>query len=145
MKAFDHLRRFFLRFRYPVSLPEDVAKALGITISNFITFEQFVAYLTQPSCRPTRLAKFMHRKKAEEAFQNANSKEYFKGSSLFSFYFSEGWLEFALEFDADSRLRRVYVQHKQIKQDRGVEILLGYHQELAPAFHRKAIYPTPQT
>lgn len=127
MKAFDQLCRFFIRFRYPVSLPEDIAQALGINLSNYITFEKFVGQLTCPSCAPTRLKKFMSREKAEEAFQNAHCKEHFKKTSLYSFYFSQGWMEFVLEFDDQSRLRRVYLHHKDIKHDRGVEI------QLAPA------------
>ncbi len=124
MKAFDQLCRFFLRFRYPVSLPEDVARALGLEISNYITFEQFVNTLTSPTFKVTQLVKFMPRNKAEEAFQHAQCRETFKNSTLFSFYFTEGWMEFMLEFDNDSRLRRLYLHHKSIKQERGVEIKL---------------------
>ena len=61
MKAFDHLCRFFIRFRYPISLPEDIAEALGINLSNYITFDKFVSLLTCPSCKPTKLHKFMPR------------------------------------------------------------------------------------
>ena len=124
MRAYDHLCRFFLRFRYPVSLPEDIALSLGLQISNFVTFNQFVDCLTSPRCRPTRLHKFMSREAAEEAFQNAHTKEYFTNSTLFSFYFPEGWLEFTLEFDEDERLRRLYLNHKHIKFERGVELSL---------------------
>lgn len=124
MKAFDHLRRLLLRFRYPVSLPEDVSKALGLDISNYVTFDQLVSLVTSPSFMPTTLSKFMPRNKAEEAFKHAQCKECFKRSSLYSFYFSEGWLEFLLEFDDHSRLRRVYMHHKDIQQDRGIEIPL---------------------
>jgi hypothetical protein len=114
-----------------VTLPEDVAKALGIYISNYITFDKLVHLLTCPSCRPTRLKRYMTREKAEEAFQNAHCKELFKGTSLFSFYFPEGWMEFLLEFDNQSRLRRLYLRHKNIKQERGVEILLAAINEYA--------------
>jgi len=124
MKTLDLLYRFLVRFRYPVTLPEDVAMALGIQVSNFITFEEFVSRLTSPNCRPTRLLKFMPREQAEKAFQHAQRKEPFKQNSLFSFYFKEGWLEFILQFDDQSRLRRIYLQHKQIKQDEGIEIPL---------------------
>lgn len=125
MKAFDHLYRFFLRFRYPVSLPEEVASALGVKISSFLTFDEFVRCLTAPTCRPTRLSKFMPREKAEAAFQSALRKERFKQNSLFSYYFSEGWMEFVLQFDEQSRLRRIYLQHKHIQEDRGIEIPLN--------------------
>lgn len=127
MKALDRFSRFFLRFRYPVTLPEDVAKALGIDISNFLTFDEMVCCLTNPSLCPTRLEKFMLREEAEEAFMEAQRKERFQQCSLYSFYFNEGWLEFKLEFDACSRLRRVYVQHQKIESEEGVEIHLLEH------------------
>ena len=125
MKAIDRLYRFFIRFRYPVSLPEDIANALGIELSNFVTFEEFVERLTCPTCRPTRLSRFMPRDRAEAAFQTAQRKEHFKLNSLYSYYFSEGWLEFVLEFDENALLRRLYLHHKNIKQDRGIEIALN--------------------
>lgn len=125
MKAIDCLFRFFQRFRYPVSLPEEVADALGVKLSNFITFQEFVDQLQNPTCRPTKLIKFMPREKAEEAFRGALRKELFPQNSLFSYYFSEGWMEFVLLFDEQSRLRRIYLRHKQISQEEGIEILLN--------------------
>jgi hypothetical protein len=124
MKIFDSLYRFIVRFRYPVSLPEDVAKALGVEISNFLTFDEFVTHLTSPSCRPTSLRKYMKRESAEEAFQSAQRKEQFRENTIFSYYFNEGWLEFVLLFDEQSRLRRIYLQHIRIHNDRGIEIPL---------------------
>lgn len=116
--------RLFLRFRYPVSLPEDVAKALGVSFSNYISFEDFVKKLTCPSCQPTKLKKFMPREEAEAAFHEALRKERFQHNTLFSYYFNEGWMEFVLQFDEHSRLRRIYIQHKKIVQEEGIEIPL---------------------
>ena len=124
-RALDCFSRFFLRFRYPVALPEDVAKALGIDVSNFITFDEFFSCLTSPSCCAKRLTRFMPRMQAEKAFSGAQRKEHFHRSSLFSYYFNEGWMEFNLEFDNDARLRRVYIHHRSIDQDRGIEIHLA--------------------
>lgn len=124
MKAFDLVYRFLLRFRYPVSLPEEVASALGIDVSNFVSFEEFVSVLTSPTCRPTRLTKYMSRERAEEAFKTALRKERFKRNTLYSYYFNEGWLVFILQFDDQHRLSRIYLQHKRIKQDRGIELSL---------------------
>lgn len=125
MKAFDHLYRFFIRFRYPVSLPEDIAHALGVETSNLLTFNEFVTQLTSSDCRPTKLTKFMPRKTVEDAFNGALRKERFNGKSIFSYYFNEGWMEFVLLFDEQSRLRRIYIQHKLIEQEEGVEIPLN--------------------
>jgi len=125
MKAFDLLYHFFLRFRYPVSLPEDVANALGINVSNFLTFDEFVSQLTSSSCKPTSISKFMDRSQVEEAFKGALLKEHFNEKTIFSYYFSEGWMEFVLLFDTQSRLRRIYIQHKHIEQEEGVEIPLS--------------------
>lgn len=119
--------RFFLRFRYPVSLPEDIADALGVNFSNYLTFEELFVRLTSPDCCPKRLMRFMPREQAEKAFVTAQRKERFAQNTLFSFYFNEGWLEFSLHFDNDARLRRMYIQHKKIKQHRGVEIPLMLH------------------
>lgn len=124
MKALDFLSRFFLRFRYPLSMPEDVGDALGIQISNWVTFQEFVSSLTSPNCRPTKLKKFMPREKAEEAFLSAPIKEKFQHNTLISYCFNEGFVEFILHFDEQSKLRRIYLQHKGIKHDRGFEIPL---------------------
>lgn len=124
MKAVDLFRRFLIRFRYPITLPEELAKALGIDLPNFITFDELVERLSCPNCRPTTLARFMHRQKAEEFFLHAHCHERFKHSSLFSFYFTEGCLEFVLQYDNHSLLRRMYIQHPRLKQERGIEIRL---------------------
>jgi len=113
-----------MRFRYPVTLPEDVAQALGIEMSNFVTFEEFVKCLIDPQCCPTRLMKYMPREKAEAAFGTAQRTERFCQDTLCSYYFNEGWMEFILKFDEKERLRRLYLLHKQIKEDKGVEISL---------------------
>ncbi len=130
MKAWDSLSRFFLRFRYPISMPEDIGTSLGIQMSNYITFHEFVTKLTSPACKPTKLLKFMPREKAEEAFFGAPLKEKFRNNTLVSYCFNEGWVEFVLHFDDNSKLRRIYLQHKDIKQDCGLEIPL-HSMELA--------------
>jgi hypothetical protein len=126
MKAFDWLFYVFHRFRYPASLPEEIAGELGVKLSNFLTFEEFVSFLTNPSCQPSRLQRFMDREMAEAVFESAQRKEKFGRSSLFSYYFHEGWLEFNLCFDEQARLRRVYLQHKHIAAEQGVEISLSH-------------------
>ncbi len=126
MREYFIFSRLWVRFRYPVSLPEDVANALGMPISNSLSYHDFIDYLTHLTQTPTRLAKYMPRELAEEAFQTALRKEKFCNSSLFSYYFNDGWMEFVLQFDDQSRLRRVYIQHKDIIQDEGVEIPLAH-------------------
>lgn len=124
MRAFDLLYRFFLRFRYPVSLPEDIARALGIELTCYLTFEEFFSRLHNPNFRPTRLKKYMPRELAEDAFSSALRIDRFSQKSLFAYYFNEGWMEFVLQFDEHARLRRVYLQHKYIQDDIGLEIFL---------------------
>lgn len=126
MIAFDWLYQFILRVRYPISLPEDIALDLGINAPNFLSFEEFVANLTNPLSRPQKVSRFMPREVAESAFQNAQRKEKFSRNSLYSYYMYEGWLEFSLYFDEQSRLRRIYVQHKLLAAERGVEIPLNH-------------------
>lgn len=120
MKALDSVARFFLRFRYPASMPEDIAASLGITISNSITFDELVRALT--CCCPTRLMRFMPREQAEEVFCNALRKECFQTTTLISYYFNEGWMEFSLQFDNQSRLRRLYIQHKYLQDNYEIKI-----------------------
>jgi hypothetical protein len=125
MRTFDLLYRFFLRFRYPVSLPEDIATALGVDLSSYLTFDEFVSRLKCPHFRPTRLKKYMSREQAESAFCSACRVDRFNQKSLFSYYFNEGWIEFVLQFDDSARLRRIYLQHKLIQDDLGLEIPLN--------------------
>ncbi len=115
-QVLDPFLRLFVRFRYPVSMPEDVAADLGFTISNFLTFPELMNYLTQPHQRPAKLKRFMPRKEAENVFRCALRKELFQQNSLFSYYFNGSWMEFVLQFDEESRLRRVYIRHKDLKQ-----------------------------
>jgi hypothetical protein len=122
MKAFYPLSRLFIRFRYPVSTPEDVATDLGFDISNYLTFQEFTNYLINSKHRPTKLIKFMPREQAEEIFQAALRKEKFKQNSLFFYYFNGGWMEFMLQFDEQSRLRRLYIRHKDFKQQYEIPI-----------------------
>lgn len=124
MKWYNSFLQLITRFRHPVSLPEEVAEALGIQFSNLQPFESLFTHLTCPSCTPRRLHKFMLREKAEEAFQHALRKERFHNTSLFYYYFNGHWLEFRLQFDDESMLRRLYVQHRRIKHDSGLEIPL---------------------
>jgi len=124
MKLRSWLYHAILRLRYPVSLPEEIATDLGIMASNFLTFDELVCQLTSVASRPKRLKRFMPREKAEAAFGSAQRKEKFGRSSLFSYYFHEGWLEFHLHFDEHSRLRRMYLQHKDIDHEQGIEIPL---------------------
>ena len=112
LKPFVHL---FCRFRYPVSMPEDIAD-LGLKISNSLTFQEFIGFLTNPHHSPTKLIRFMPREQAEDMFRLALRKEKFKQNSLFSYHFKGGWVEFFLHFDEQSRLRRLYIRHKDIKQ-----------------------------
>lgn len=66
----------------------------------------------------------MPRSEAEALFISAVKKERFRYESMYSYYFSDSWMEFVLHFDQQSRLRRVYLQHRDLKQEEGIEILL---------------------
>ncbi|HEY4832828.1 MAG TPA: hypothetical protein VIH61_09755 [Waddliaceae bacterium] len=110
MHLLESLTRLISRFRYPVSLPEDVAHDLGMYLPNSLNFQEFLQILASPQQRPAKLRKYMSRTLAESTFESALKKEAFKSCSLFSYYFNKGWLVFALYFDEDSRLRRVYLQ-----------------------------------
>lgn len=126
IRSLAFVYRFLAHFRHPVSLPEDVSNALGITFSNFLSFPEFIHQLTSPNTIPSRLFKYMSRDDAEEAFETALRKERFAYTSLYSYYFNDSWLEFMLQFDDEDRLRRIYLYHRdiQIRQGEGIEISL---------------------
>ncbi len=129
MKLATKAAHVLVRLRYPVSLPEEIASALGIDICNSLRFKKILNLLTSPGCCPTTLARFMPRDVAERAFTGALRKDCFSKSSLFSFYFPDGWMEFELQFDEISRLRRIYVHHKLISHHHGFELPLKDHFE----------------
>lgn len=122
MKILKPLFRLLVRFRYPVSMPEEVASDLGLNISNSLSFQEFIHCLTDPGHRPTKLTRFMPRNEAEEIFRCALRKERFQQNSLFSYHFKNGWMEFILQFDEQSRLRRLYIRHKDLKQKHEIGI-----------------------
>lgn len=121
---FKILQTLLCRIRYPISLPEDIADSLGITLSNQLRFQEFVKALSGPETFPTRLCRFMPRELAEKAFKKALRFEQFSEKTLISYCFQEGWLEFTLNFDREERLRRIYITHCLINEERGIEIPL---------------------
>lgn len=129
MSIFTRVVDTLARFRYPVSLPQDIASAVGIEIQNTIRFRQLLSLLTSPSASPIKLTKYMPREQAEYAFRSALRRDRFPQSSLYSFYFNEGWLEFELQFDHLSRLRRVYLHHKLLYNSHGHELPLCCYTE----------------
>lgn len=122
MKVLKPLLSLFVRFRYPVSLPEDVAADLGINMTNSLSFREFIHRLTDPVHRPTKLTRFMPREEAEDIFRSALRKERFQQNSLFSYHFKGGWMEFILQFDEQARLRRLYIRHKYLKHKHEIRI-----------------------
>lgn len=120
----SYFSHFTLRFRYPVSMPSEVADALGIELSSKNTLEELIRQLLELKCRPQGLMKYMKREAAENRFQNAVKKERFNQKTLFSYYFNQGWVEFMLQFDDESRLRRLYLYHYSAGTPRGIEIPL---------------------
>jgi len=122
MKVLRPLLHLLVRLRYPVSMPEDVAADLGLNITNSLNFKEFMCCLTDPSRRPTKLTRFMPRDQAEDTFRLAKRKERFQHNSLFSYHFKGGWIEFVLQFDEQSRLRRLYIRHKDLKQKHEISI-----------------------
>lgn len=124
MQLLETISRFLTRFRYPVTLPEELASDLGLHLSNSLSFEQLLKELSMPSAMPTTLWKWMPRSSAEGVFRGALKKEIFCNSALFSYYFNQGWLVFTLYFDEDSTLRRLYVQCPVCESIDGFDISL---------------------
>ncbi len=124
-KSRNFIQRFLLRFRFPVSLPEEIADALGVYLPTKATVDELLTRLTTKGCQPTRLMRFMPRLKAESAFRTARRSDRFARTTHFAYYFLDGWLEFCLHFDSEDRLRRLYIHHRSLNAERGVEIPLG--------------------
>lgn len=116
LRIFKPFSDLLLRLRYPFSMPEEIASDIGLSITNYCSFDEFIACLTNPSQRPAKISRFMPRENAEDLFQTALKKEQFRHNTLFSYYFKDGWMEFVLQFDEQSRLRRLYILHKDLKQ-----------------------------
>lgn len=122
MTAYDNLCRLIMRFRYPFSIPSDIASALGIQTSHFITFNKLISCLTNPDCKPATLSKYMPRSQAESTFGTALRKERFQNESLYSYHINGKWIEFVLHFDDQARLRRLYLSHKDFKEKHEITI-----------------------
>lgn len=115
MGLYKRLNRLFQRIKNPISLPEDIGKDLGIQILyNELSFKDCIHNLVDEGCCSKFLCKFMPRGEVEPLFKSAIRKEKFNDSSLFSYYIYDGWLAFKLIFDSKDRLRRVYLQHKEL-------------------------------
>lgn len=124
MQLFAGVTRLISRFRYPVSLPEDVAHDLGMQLPNTLNFQQFLKLLTSPHQRPSKLRKYMTREVAEATFGSALKKDVFRSCSLYSYYFNKSWLVFSLYFDEKSRLRRVSLQCPTFHSFEGFDLTL---------------------
>lgn len=135
MDLLENLTRLLSRFRYPVSLPEDVSHDLGIYLPNTLSFQNFLKLLASPHHRSTTLRRYLSRSQAEGALKSALRKETFKSCSLFSYYFNKGWLVFTLYFDEKARLRRVYIQCPACEAIEGFDLPLDEEPILAKAPH----------
>lgn len=116
--VFGRLSAFFLRWRYPVSTPQEVFKALGMDLPTPTDFQEFIQQLDFSHKQIKNFFRFMPREEAEAYFSSAVKKERFRHQSLYSYCFKstqkDCWVEFILDFDQHSRLRRMYLEHKEM-------------------------------
>jgi len=124
MSLVKSLTRLINRFRYPASMPEDIAQDLGYHFSNALTFQELLQILSSSAYRPEHLWRMMPRPLAEMTFRYALKKETFHSSTLFSYSFHHGWLVFALYFDEHARLRRLFVQCPACVAQKNFDIFL---------------------
>lgn len=134
-KAFLHVGRMMGRLRYPVSLPQEVADAVGFRGAPVFSFRELLQRLTNPGCVLYNFIRMMPREVAEGLFEKAARKESFGAYSIYSYYFRQGWLEFVLHFDDMGRLRRVYLQHRSIRSPSGQELVLRSPQANIDGYH----------
>lgn len=120
------IKRFVECVRYPVSSPHDVLSALGVQEdARDLNFHQFLKKIITRA--PKRLCRWMTRDEVEKCFSSAYKKECFHHTTLVSYYFLQGWLEFILEFDQSKSLRRLYVQHPLLNSSQSIELELPDH------------------
>lgn len=110
----ERLRTALIRIRYPRSMPEDIAAALGISSDQPVDWQQVLSHLQGSGWAPPRLHRLMARVHAEAAFSSALQIEEFTHTALCSYHLAGGWLTFDLHFDLDQRLRRLYVRHPSL-------------------------------
>lgn len=118
MGLLKKLSRVIQRIKNPISLPEDIGRDLGIQVLyNELSFQECVDQLISKNLASKYLSRWMPREEAERLFKSAVRKEVFQDTSLFSYYIYKGWLAFKLIFDDQNRLRRVYLQHCNLKHE----------------------------
>ncbi len=123
--AITHMK---VRMRYPYALPSDIGTSLGQSIDDSITFPLLLKILSNLQ-EPRSLARFMNRDRAEKSFILATRCERFTTSTLYSFRFNEGWIEFELHFDEEDKLRRLFILHKEIVSCDRIEIPLSKEED----------------
>lgn len=123
--SFTKITRALAHFRHPLSLPEDIGYALSFQVSNFISVHQLLEIIIDEHFLVKNLSRFMPREQAELFFHKAITKDYFLDRSIFSFSFQNELVEFVLEFDSLSRLRRLYLRHPSILIQKGKELSLA--------------------
>lgn len=118
------------RIRYSGTPHTEIALALGIVPPQTLCVRKFVKQVARRCELSQTLYRFMGKKEAEKQFDNALIKEHFKNFSLFSYKFPGGWLQFALKYDTEHKLRRLYIHHKFLPQQEGIEVTLIERQTL---------------
>jgi len=101
------LLAFFVRLRYPYSLPEELASDLGLPLCNSMPFARIETKICKRRWCPSTLYKFMSRDEALSTLSRAYRVDHFGCKEIVSYYFREGWIEFELHFDPEGRLRRL--------------------------------------
>lgn len=107
MLLIEAVSKFLTRLKFPGSMPGDVISDLGLPIPKCVSFAQFSILLKKYQGSSLHLSKYMHRYDAEKLFRHPCKKEVFTSSTLYSYYFLEGWVLCSLYFDQQSELRRV--------------------------------------
>jgi hypothetical protein len=127
MKIFKFVLKFFVDNQVDHLLPDELLKTLGLDLEGKSSIEDFVEKLNHSKSLHVKLKKFMTRREVENTFLSAEKKEHFSRHSLYSYYFSKGWLGFFVSFDQDLKLRRVYLQYKSLRYQDFIELYLDNH------------------
>jgi hypothetical protein len=127
MKFFKFALKFFIGNDVNHLLPDELLKTLGLDLKGNSSIEDLLEKLNHSKSLHIKLKKFMTKREVENAFISAEKKEHFSRHSLYSYYFSKGWVGFFVSFDQDLKLRRVYLQYKSLRYQDTIELYLDNH------------------
>ena len=118
MSPITFIKKIYSSVKSPLMLPYEICQALGLDQNTFDSFDDFIQQATHPVALGNRVKRFSSREDAELLFDASEKKERFRNQSVYYFYFAKAWLAISLHFDDEHCLRRLYLIHEHIFEER---------------------------